>query len=93
MKDGLFEEYVTGLFKDVPCYIYEGLLGVFVVGVIVLLAGKGTKDGWRWSAGLLLLEYVVLIYCSTVVFRMTGSETGHDFMPFWSYRSIMRGED
>lgn len=93
MKDSLFEEYMTGLFKDVPCYIYEGLLGVFVVGVIVLLVSKRIRDGWRWSAGLLLVEYVVLIYCSTVVFRVPGSETGHDFAPFWSYGAILRGEN
>ena len=84
---------MVGLFKEVSCYVYEGLLGVFVVGVIVLLAVKGTRDGWRWSAGLLFVEYVVLIYCSTVVFRKTGNETGYDFMPFWSYGAILRGED
>lgn len=93
MTDSLFEEYVTGLFKDVPCYLYEGLLGAFVVGVIVVLAVKGARDGWRWSAGLLLVEYVVLIYCSTVVFRKTGSESGFDLTPFWSYGVIVSGED
>lgn len=93
MKNGLFVEYLTGLFREVPCYVYEGLLGIFVCGLIVLLAVKGTRDGWRWSAGLLFVEYVVLIYCSTVIFRESGSKTGHDFMPFWSYGAILRGED
>lgn len=93
MKEGMFEEYLTGLFKDVPCYVYDGMIVVFALGAIALFVVKKPKNGWRWIAGLLLLEYVALIYCSTVVFRMSGSETGYNFMPFWSYGAILRDED
>lgn len=93
MMKGVFEDYLTGLFKDVPCYVFGGLFGVFVVGSIVLLSVKRGKDGWRWITGLLLVEYVTLIYCLTVIYRMSGSESGFDFTPFWSYGAILRGED
>jgi len=41
--------------------------------------------------GLLLVEYVVLIYCSTVIFRTAAECRGHNFRPFWSYEAIENG--
>lgn len=93
MKIGLFEEYLTGLFRDMPRFVCEGMIGMFALGTIVLFAIKGLKNRWRWCAGLLLVEYVTMIYCSTVVFRTSGSESGFDFTPFWSYGALLRGED
>lgn len=60
--------YLVSLIDDVPLYVYEGLLSVFCIGTALLLAFKG-KRAWRGVAKLLLVEYVFLIYCSTVLFR------------------------
>lgn len=38
-------------------------------------------------------EYVFLIYCSTVIFRVSRSEIDYELMPFWSYVAYFRGED
>lgn len=43
----MFKEYLADLYKDIPCYVYEGLLGAFVIGTIVFLVYKGLKKGWR----------------------------------------------
>lgn len=41
--------------------------------------------GLRYGSVLLLIEYVFLIFCSTVIYRKVGEGAGHNFSPFWSY--------
>jgi len=52
---------------------------------VVFIAWKGFKTGLRYSATLLLIEYIFLLFCSTVIFRTTGATRQYDFHPFWSY--------
>lgn len=83
----MIEELKTNLvpmIDGVPLYVYEGLLSVFCIGVALLLALKW-KKAWRGVARLLLVEYVFLIYCSTVLFRAAKELREYDFTPFWSY--------
>lgn len=80
-----FKQYVISLYQDVPQEVYEGLLSVFCLGLVIFIAWKGFKTGLRYSAILLLVEYVFLIFCSTVIFRATGETRQYDFHPFWSY--------
>lgn len=65
-----FEQYWNSLWRDIPLYVFESLAVVFCIGAVVLLALKGFKGGWRYVSGLLLAEYVFLLYCSTVI-KMT----------------------
>ena len=76
--------YLVSLIDGVPLYVYEGLLSVFCIATALLLAFKG-KKAWRGVARLLLVEYVFLIYCSTVLFRAAKEIREYDFTPFWSY--------
>ncbi len=80
-----FKQYIISLYQDIPQEVYEGLLSVFCLGVVSFIAWKGFKIGLRYSAALLLLEYIFLIFCSTVIFRATGETRQYDFHPFWSY--------
>ena len=68
-----------------PQEVYEGLLSVFCLGVVLFIAFKGIRTGFRWSSVLLLIEYIFLLFCSTVIFRPTGETRQYDFHPFWSY--------
>jgi glycopeptide antibiotics resistance protein len=52
---------------------------------VVFIAWKGLKTGLRYSATLLLVEYIFLLFCSTVFFRTTSELRKYDFHPFWSY--------
>ncbi len=76
--------YLVSLIDDVPLNVYEGLLSVFCIGTALLLAFKG-KKAWRGVAKLLLVEYVFLIYCSMVLFRVAKGLREYNFTPFWSY--------
>lgn len=80
-----FKQYVISLYQDIPQEVYEGLLSIFCVGTVLLLVWKGFKTGLRYSAALLLVEYIFLLFCSTVIFRATGETRQYDFHPFWSY--------
>lgn len=80
-----FEQYIISLYKDIPQEVYEGLLSVFCLGVVLFVAFKGIRTGLRWSSVLLLIEYIFLLFCSTVIFRPIGETRQYDFHPFWSY--------
>ena len=80
-----FREYIVSLYQNIPTEVYEGLLSVFCLGFVMLLVFCGIKKGLRYSSGLLLVEYVFLIFCSTVIFRSVGETRQYDFHPFWSY--------
>jgi glycopeptide antibiotics resistance protein len=80
-----FRQYIISLYKDIPQEVYEGLLSVFCLGVVLFIAFKGVRTGFRWSSVLLLIEYIFLLFCSTVIFRPTGETRQYDFHPFWSY--------
>ena len=73
-----FRQYIINLYHDIPQEVYEGLLSVLCVGTTF-------KTGLRYSAFLLLVEYVFLLFCSTVIFRTPGETRQYDFHPFWSY--------
>lgn len=90
MKD-LFSKYIIDLYQDVPTNVYKGLLLVFCLGVVGLIALKGIRKAQRLSAGLLAIEYILLIYCATVIYRVYSETAEHEFTPFWSYREIEDG--
>ena len=89
MKE-LFWRCVVDLYNDIPMGLYEGLLSIFCLGGVGLLALQGLKRGWRKVSGLLLIEFVFLIYSSTVIYRDFSSEQKHDFMPLWSYWALQK---
>lgn len=80
-----FRQYIINLYHDMPQEVCEGLLSIFCIGLVVFIAWKGFKTGLRYSATLLLIEYIFLLFCSTVIFRTTGTTRQYDFHPFWSY--------
>ena len=81
----LFLGYVKSLFFDIPFDVYKVTACVFIIGLVILITLKGFRTGLRYSAKLLLIEYIFLLFCSTVIFRATGETRQYDFHPFWSY--------
>lgn len=80
-----FEDYAINLIHTIPDDVYEGVASIFCIGFVVFIAWKGFKIGFRYSAVLLLIEYIFLLFCSTIIFRPTGETRQYDFHPFWSY--------
>jgi len=88
-----FRQYIINLYQDIPQEVYEGLLSVFCLGVVLFMVFKGVRTGFKWSSVLLLIEYIFLLFCSTVIFRPTGETRQYDFHPFWSYKAIQEGRE
>ncbi len=85
-----FIDYHNTLGDNIPQSVYL-LIALFTcVGLIFILLKK--KNGWMLFAKMLLVEYVALLYCSTVIFRTYNPEQTHNFTPFWSYVEIYNGD-
>ena len=81
----VFWSYFVILSNDVPTYIYESLFYLLCLVSVIAIALKGWKKGLLMSSRFALVEYVFLIYCSTVLFREVNEEYEYHFKPFWSY--------
>ena len=68
MKD-LFLKYLNHSFHQVPTSFSLGLLVVFGVASVLLIALLGYKKGYIGALRLFLLEYLVWIFSLTVLFR------------------------
>ena len=86
------EHFITTVFRDIPISFLIGFLVLFGVGSVLFLAFFGWKRGAKWSAGLLLAEYMVLLLALAVLTRKVHPARAFDFSPFWSYRAIINGK-
>lgn len=77
--------YATSVAGNIPLEIYWILLGLFLVGLLVLIWWKGFRLGLRYCSSLLLAEWTFLIFCATIIFREAGAERRYNLIPFWSY--------
>ena len=88
------EHFITAVFRDFPTSFLVGFLVLFGVGSVLFLAFLGWKRGAKWSAGLLLVEYTVLLLALAVLTRKVHPSRPFDLTPFWSYREVLRsGKD
>ena len=80
-----FLEYIIRLYQNVPAIVYVGLAIVLLIGVILVFVLYGRNQGLRYSCRILSVDYLALLFCSTVFFRKYSDRRGYDFQPFWSY--------
>lgn len=78
----------TSFFDGIPLYLLLSLGIVLVIGIIVSFLSYGGKKAGRLSAGILLLEYLVLILSSAVLFREAGIDRDYDSAPFAGYAHL-----
>lgn len=83
--------YLNRLFGSLKLSFYEGAFSLFCIGTIILIIIKGFKKGVRYSYILALIEYVVLIFLSTVFCRTTRAVREYDWHPLWSYQVVENG--
>lgn len=88
-----FRDYIYLLIHSVPQTIYLILFAVLCIFSIWLISFKGFGKGFKYVVAILLIEYIVFLYCSTVIYRAVNLENNHNFVPFWSYVKIINGSD
>ncbi len=86
--------FIITAFRDVSTSFLVGFMVLFAAGTVLFLVFLGRKRGAKWSAGLLLVEYAVLLLVLAVLTRKVHTFRTFDFTPFWSYQEIIRsGKD
>lgn len=91
MLSQCFNDYCCGLGQNIPEYIYEAVLSCTCVGLVLFITLKPNRKGLEYLSKFLFIEYIFLLYCSTVIFRDYNSNQAHNFTPFWSYVEIHNG--
>ncbi len=86
-----YKEYLTLLFQRIPEYVYEGALSILLVGIVLAFSFLRVKKGLRVIANLLLIEYVFLIFCSTVIFRDIKESSLYKPLSFDTYNGLLEG--
>lgn len=86
-----YKEYLTLLFQRIPEYVYEGALSILLVGIVLAFSFLRVKKGLRVIANLLLIEYVFLIFCSTVIFRDIKESSLYKPISFDNYKTTFEG--
>ena len=79
-----YRTYILSLINGIPQNVYEEYGTILCIGIVIFLAWKG-KNAGSYIARLVLLEYTILIYYSTVLCRIAKESRGYNFTPFWSY--------
>lgn len=91
--NGELNNYCLRLINDVPHEVYVVMLIALCVGTLLMMGLSGFRNGIFYSLRLLFVEYVFLLYASTVIYRIVKGVRKYDFTPFWSYRAIMDGSE
>ena len=79
--------YIDNLIHQIPFHLYFVAAIILCLGVFAFIKWEGIGKGIRYSASLILAEYIVLLYCSTILYRETKDVRKYDFHPFWSYNN------
>ena len=88
----MFYNYIKDLLCSVPLWVSVMALCT-IVGVCILSLVISDKDKRKsWLVRLFLCVYVMLMLCSTVIFRETRTIPHHGFHPFWHYEAFRQGK-
>lgn len=85
------KEYFDRLTTSIPHSIYLASGIILCIGFLLPIKLKDFKKGVKILAIFALVEYIILLYASTVYYRQTNPNVGHDWHPFWSYQIIETG--
>lgn len=92
----MIEEYIAYLlllYQRIPDYVYIGGVAIIVLGVVSVFCLYGISNGWRKVARIVLCVYVIILYCSTVIFRETNEEIKVELQPLKKFTEIMEEGD
>lgn len=85
--------YLYDSYLELPAWACEVFLAVLCIAAVVAFLSYGAKKGGLMTLRLLLIEYVIMIFCSTILFRPAMKEIQYDYHPFWSYSAIHDGRE
>ena len=87
----ILQRFFKASLRGFPTGVLVGFLVAFVIGTVLFLTFLGPKRGARFSAGLLLAEYMGLILLVAVFCRKLLDVREFHVIPFRSYWYIWEG--
>lgn len=87
-----YKTYLSLLFQRIPEYIFEGALSILIIDIVLAFSFLKVRKGLRVIANLLLVEYIFLVYCSTVIFRDTKETSVYKPISFYIYKDLFVGD-
>lgn len=86
-----FRAFIVDNIQVIPSWMYWAATLAFFGGSVLLWVIGGKAKGGVYAARLFSLLYIVLLFCTTVIFRETHPAPEYQFHPFWHYRDIRQG--
>ena len=83
--------YIERLAHSVPLEYCIGALILFLISSICFFVLMSLRKALRFSSIVLLVDYVFLLLCSTVLFRCDVRLVGYNLKPFRSYVDYFSG--
>ena len=87
----IFRDFIIDNIHIIPPWMYWATLLTFIGGSVLLWVISEKGKGGMYVARLFSLLYVVLLFCTTVIYRETLPRPECRFHPFWHYSSIRQG--
>lgn len=85
----LMEEILSLQFKGIPNSVFViSFLILSVLIVLVFMQRKNHRETLRSVLSMMLVVYVFLMFCSTVVCREIKETHNLELIPFWNYNDI-----
>lgn len=78
-------EYDSGVPKSIIWWVFATVCGIIIV---LSYTFKSRKYFIRNAAWCLLIGYVFLITCATILFRETSETIRYSMYPFWGYTQL-----
>lgn len=78
------KDYIISQLSNIPSCIYWSLILVLIISLILLTVRKETFP-FHTILRLLLVEYIVMTFMLTIVFRDVRESFEYNYMPLWSY--------
>lgn len=88
----MYKYHYTGYIDSVPSFFFEGAVFTLLLCFVISVAITNIKKGFRVTSIAALLEYIFLLYCSTIFSRTVQLERKFNFRPLWTYEAILEGE-
>lgn len=86
-------EYIRIQVGLIPTVVYIIAFIVLIASAVILLGCKRCKNKSKVLFSIFFIEYLFIIFGTTVIFRKTVRNSLYNFTPFWSYQGKSYGEE
>ena len=82
---------ILSTYNAIPSFCYLTLAISLIIGTIAFWRFFEPQKAFRFSMRMILLEYLLLLFSSTLIFRESELVPKCNYSLFWSYEAIIQG--